>query len=233
MSLTLKQMLDEVLLLSGVDTETSYVDQGTAEVERLVSLANRSASDLALYPWQGLRSRYTFTLTTDTEYALPADYLAFIPNTMYANGEVIRADFPTETGMWSYLQASSGATGARYQMRLLDNMIQVFQPDSGQVMSFEYQSKYPVLSSGGTAKQRFTADTDTFRLDDELLIRDVLWRYKKLVGEPDWQVDLADFRKYEGYVKGQDKSAQTLQPCDGYGAYGEPYYNLWRPVPNV
>lgn len=231
--MTLKEILDDVLMLSGADPETSYVDQGTAEVERLVALANRSATAIAQWPWQVLRSRYTFTLTSDTEYELPSDFRSFIPDTMYTTGEVWGADFPTDTGMWAYLQASSGATGARFQMRVLGGKLQVYEPESGREVSFEYVSKTPILAADGTTKkERFTADTDTWRLDDDLLIKDLTWRYMKMVGLPDWQVDALDFKNYQTIKRGDDKGAKTLIPGEGLTMEG-PYYNLWRPVPNA
>jgi hypothetical protein len=231
MSMTLKEILDDVLMLAGADPELTYVNQGTAEVERMVALANRSATSIAQWEWQTLRQRYTFTLSTDTEYDLPADYRAFIPDTMFSENHVWPADFPTDTSFWSYLKATSGGSDARFTMRLLDGKLHVHQPESGEQVSFEYLSKYPVLSSTGTAKERFTADTDTFRLDDDLLIKDLTWRYRKLVGHPDWQADLAEFRVYQTVKRGQDKGAQTLCPSEGHIS-GEPFYNLWRPVPN-
>lgn len=231
MSQTLKQILDDVLMLCGVDPELSYVNQGTAEVERLVALANRSATGIAQWPWQALRKRHTFTLSSDTEYELPNDFRAFIPDTMYASNDAYPADFPTDTGHWSYLQATAGATGARYQMRMLNGKLNVHQPDSGQDVSFEYITNKPILSADGiTKKEYFTADTDLWCLDDDLLIRDLTWRYMKMVGLPDWQLDAAEFREYQLVKRGQDKSAQTLVPSEGM--VEGPYYNLWRPVPN-
>lgn len=230
--MTLKEILDQVLRLSGAGTESAYAGSGDDSIERLVDIANRSATDLKKWPWQALRSRYEFTLTTATQYDLPDDFQAFIPDTMYSDNHVIPADFPTETGLWSYLQATSGGTGARYNVRWYGGNLHVYEPDSGQAVSFEYLSNNPVLDTDGTtAKTYFDADTDTFRLDDELLLRDVLWRYKKLVGIDDWQVDAADFQRYEAIKKGQDGAARTFYPSDGE-VVSDPYYNLWRPVPN-
>jgi len=226
--MNLKSILDEVMLLSGMDTETVYATATEDAVKRLVSIANQSAATFAQYPWQALRSRYEFTMSTATTEELPDDYRAIIPDTMFVNGQAWTVDFPTDTIEWSYLVSATGGAGIRRKMRLLDGEIHIYQPTSGDTVSFEYLSIYPVLNSVGTAKQRFTADTDTWRLDDDLIIKDVLWRYKKLIGHTDWQIDLAGYKAYELAAKGHDKGAQTIVPGDAYGFTGEPYYELWR-----
>lgn len=227
MSYTLLNILDEVMLLSGVDTETEYVANSSDAVKRLVSIANQSAVSLAVYPWQNLRSQYSFVLDANTDYPLPDDYRAIIPDTMYINGQLWPVDFPAETGYWSYLRSSSGGEGPRYQIRLLGNRMHVYNPTSGDTVEFEYLSNYPVLNSSAVAQQRFTADADTWRLDDDLIVRDVLWRYKKLMGEPDWQIDLADFKSYENTLKGHDKSAQILMPKTSPPNVPFPYFDTW------
>lgn len=226
MSLTLLQILDEVSLLSGVDTNTEYVENTTDAVRGMVSLANQSAGVLSLYPWQGLRARYSFDMTTDTSYSLPTDYRAFVPDSMYVDGQSWKVDFPTDTGEWSYLQSGSISAGAQYRMRLLGDHILINDPTSGDTVSFEYLSKYPILDTDLVAKQRFTVDTDTWRLNDQLIIMDILWRYKKLVGEGDWQVDLADFKAYELSIKGHDKGSQTLIPGEVVFDVPLSYYNI-------
>lgn len=225
--MNLKQILDEVMLLSGMDTETAYAASAQDGVKRLVSLANQATVLQAQYPWQALRSRYEFDLTTETEYTLPSDYRSFIPDTMYINGQLWPVDFPADTVRWSYLKASDVGDGAIASMRILGGKLHVLEPTSGDTVSFEYISKHPVTDSGGTAKELFTADTDLWRLDDHLLIKDVLWRYKKLLGLQDWQIDMAEFKGYEGILKGHDKAAQILRPGREL-PLGEPYYNLWR-----
>ena len=232
--MTLDQILDEVLILSGVDTQSAYAAATVDAEKRAVSVANQSIAYLKKWPWQALRKRHTITLTSATEYTLPSDIQAIIPDTMYSNDNVLPSDFPSNAQFWSYLKSSSGATDARYQVRWLEDELHVHEPDSGDEISFEYISTHPVLDTDGTTtKEKFVADTDTFRLDDDLLIKDCLWRYKKLAGIPDWEVDAAEARQYEIKLRGQDGGAKTIYPSRGRGQVGDPYYNLWRPVPNT
>jgi len=228
--MTLKEMIDRVLLLSGIGTETAYAGSSNPALSRLVALANQSITALARHHWTALRRIHTFTLSTDTQYELPDDFLSFVPDTMYSDTHAEGMDFPASTEEWSYLKANSGGSDNE-KVRLIAGKLNVHEPDSGSVVRFEYNSKYPVVASdGSTFKALFTADTDTTLLDDELLISDLLWRYKKLMGLQDWQVDFAESQRLYQTLKGQDGSAKTIGPRDGVS--GTPYYDLWRPVPN-
>jgi len=111
-------------------------------------------------------------------------------------------------------------------MRLINGKIEVFDPNDGDTVSFEYHSDYPVLSSASVAKARFTADDDTFVLDDDLLTMDIMWRYKKLLGLPDWQIDLAETTAYAKTLKGQEAGAKTIY-CGETDVLGIPYTPLW------
>lgn len=231
--MTLKEILDRVLRQSGASSEPAYATSTDDEILRLVDLANQSAEYFIDWPWQALRKRYEFTLTSAESYDLPDDFLAFVPDTMIAQDNVLPANFPTGPGQWAYLKSIGGPSDAIYNMRWFGDQLHIHEPDSGQDVAFEYLSSHPVLDADGiTTQARFDADTDTFRLDDGLLIRDLMWRYKKLVGMQDWQVDLAEFKRYEAIKKGHDGGSKTFYPSNGDICPADPYYPLWRPVPN-
>jgi hypothetical protein len=227
MSQTLKGMLDSVLLESGMDTETVYVASSDTSVQRLVNLANRSARRIAVYPWQALRKTYVFSLTDATEYDLPDDYRAFIPDTGYVTSTVNTIDMRTSPEDWGYLQSIGGSTGPTYQFRILGDKINVYGPTSGDQVRIEYLTDYPVLSATGTAKKLFTVDTDTWILDDDLLIMNIIFRYKKLLGLQDWQIDAAEYADYERVMRGQEAASKTIEPGGSVSAFSEPYTNLW------
>lgn len=225
----LSEMLDDVLLESGMDTESTYVASNDPGVLRLVKLANRSSRRIATgYEWQTLIRTYTFSLTTDTQYDLPDDWRAFIPDTTFVDSYLFGVDMRTRPQLWRYLQVNTTGTGPRYRMRVMNDKIQVYQPQSGDEITFEYISDHPVMDADGTTTQKlFDADDDTFRLDDDLLVMDIIWRYKKLLGL-DWQVDHAEYKTYLRTVQGQQAPAKTIIGSDGSDMpSGEAYTQLW------
>jgi len=227
--MTLSEILDAVLLQSGVTTEDAYATSSDDEVLRLVALANREVQKLVRWPWQALRGIYTFTLTSETEYSLPTDFGWFIPDTMFSDEDQMGVDFPTGPSEWVYLKVNDSGTD-RIKARIMGDQIRVNDPTTGTNIQIEYVSKYPVLSSASVEKEYFTADDDTTKLDDELLIHYLTAAYKRMMGQ-EWQADLAFAKEYEQKVKGQDGSAKTVGPCED--GFVTPYYDLWRPVPNT
>lgn len=229
MALTLKNMLDAVMLEAGMDTEAEYATSDVDAVKRLMYLANRAVDTLAMWPWQALRKTYTFTLTSATSYALPEDFQALLPDTTYDDSTMFGVDIPADDSEWAYLQSQSAGSDYRVKARILGGTLRVYQPNAGDTVRLEYLSSFAVQDSGGTAKQRFTADTDTTKLDDELVIRDTLWRYKKLMGL-EFETDLMETKAYEKTLHGMSGGSKTIIPCqrDSTG----PYYDLWRSVPN-
>ena len=229
--MTLKEMLDEVLLQCGLPTETEYADNTDDSIKRFVSIASNEAAKLSRYPWQVLRKSYEFTLTSSESYSLPSDWRAFVPGTMYQEGDTWQADFPASAEEWQMLKASNTTPGGDYRVRVLGGNILVHEPTAGDTIRFEYWSNAPVLATDGlTYKQYFTADTDTFVLDDDLLMMRLIARIKRLNGLQDWQVDMAEAMKYEQELKGQDSGSKDVGPCET--GFSKPHYELWRPVPN-
>jgi hypothetical protein len=112
--------------------------------------------------------------------------------------------------------------GPRYQYRFRGNHIIVNPtPVAGHTWIFEYVTKYPILDTDGTtAKEYFTADTDTFLLPDDLHLLGLRWRWMREKG-----LDYAElFETYEFQVKdamGRDGGAPRLSMEGGKKA-GQP-----------
>ena len=225
--MTLKTILDNVMLESGMDTETVYVTSSKDEVKRMVNLANRAAQMIAVsHDWQGLRKTHTFTLTEETQYDLPEGYRSIVPDSTFTDSNLTGVDMHPTPTEWRYLQVNNSGSGAQYRMRVINDKLHVFEPVLNDTVSFEYISEYPVTNTAGTAKKKFTADTDSWLLDVDLLEMAIIWRYKKLLGLADWQIDLQEFTNYARTVKGNDTPAKTIGVEDN-GNYGEPYTSLW------
>jgi hypothetical protein len=225
--MTLKEMLDSVLLECGMDTVTAYVTSSRDEELRLVNLANRSARRIASgWKWSKMRKTYTFSLTSSTTYDLPEDFRELVADSTMTDSSLDYVDMHPHPSEWRNLQVNSIGSGPVYKMRIIGGSIHVYAPVSGDTVSFEYHSDYPILSATGTSKERFTADTDTFVLDDDLLMMDLIWRYKKLLGLQDWQIDLAEATSYANTVKGQEAGAKTIL-AGTTDTIGEPYTPLW------
>ncbi len=226
--MTLKEILDAVMFESGMGTEVAYAGAQRDAVKRLVALANRSADYLATcHGWQALR-RVGTVLPVDGQdaYDLPPDLHELVPETTYSQNYYMTVDVRTAPSEWRYIKSNNISTGPRIRARILDNKLEINKPDAGQEITFEYVSKWPVLD-GTTRKQRFTLDTDEWLLDDDMLIMDILWRYMRLIGKPEYTEARLDATRRKIEAMGTEAGEKTILPGEYDYPAGEPYTNLW------
>ncbi len=227
MALTLASILDRVLDETGIARESAYVAGTTVAARQLVALANRSATMLRTMPFTKRRALGTIAMTAATSYSLPSDFFEYVADTAYMEDDSNPVFWPTPEDLWA-LYSNGGITpSGTLFVRQYAGALAVLNPVNGTNLLFEYMSNAPVrATAAGAYKERFSVDTDEWQLDDELVIMDIKWRFKKEKGFGDWQADAQDFAVYLKSVIGRDNGAATIAP--GISEYaGEPYTNLW------
>lgn len=227
MSMTLLQILNAVQSESGFLLSSAFVGSGNPDDGQMVGLANRATAFLREKGFNKCVQRNTTTLTAATSYALPSDFLEIVPDTMRIVGRIDSANFPATASWWSYLQSMAGPVGIPVNVRLINNQLAVYSPEVGAVIAYEYLSNCTIADSGGTPKVRFTADTDVWQLDDDLLILETRWRYLQAKGLPDWQLVAAEAKNYRNSVAGRDAGSQTITPAVIDPTAIEPFTPLW------
>lgn len=224
----LNVLLDSVMQECNFRAKGNYANAASQNEQQLFRLANRSVTALMEHPWQALRKEHEFTLTAATDYPLPSDYHGFIVDTFMANNRAVPVDTDTQPSIWAWLRTNTGSGGIEYRTRFWDNKIEVFEPSAGDVLRFEYWSNAPIESASAVPLRRFAADSDEWLLDDDLLIMDIVWRFKKAKGLDDWQVDRVDAEDYLKGLKRRERPAKTVHlGNEPEPFFGEPYTDLW------
>src|SRR5690348_4305695 len=189
MSFTLTQILDAVNDRMAFARTADYIASTTLADRNLVAMANESASMLRTLPLTRLIRTGTIAMTTATTYTLPADFLEFTPDTGFMASNLTPVQWPTPPDVWNQYQAGNLAPGAVLYVRQIGSGLSVLNPVNGINLTFEYHSTYPIAATGAPttpAKAQFTANTDVWLLDDELIVKDVKWRAEKHNGFDDW-----------------------------------------------
>ena len=71
----------------------------------------------------------------------------------------------------------------RYRYRIVRHRLLLTPtPPAGHSLAFEWLSKWWIQDIAGTIKERFTADTDSFLVERELLKLGLAWRWRKAKG---------------------------------------------------
>lgn len=222
MSITLLAACAQVLGESGFDVPSAIV---TADDKTALYVANASILSLRRHAWPKLIKSTTVTLTTDTDYALASDFWVYVPDTLWSGGGAMPVNMPTTPRDWTILKSGLGISAGQFNCRFINDRLEVQNPVVDDVLRYEYVSKNALTSSGGVAKERFTADTDLCVLDEELFCRDLKWRYKKEKGIADWQADFQEFERYLRYFQGANNGSQTLYAVGVANGRTTPYFN--------
>lgn len=228
MSLTLKQILDTALGSTGVTVPATWIGSNNiATANQVKAIANQSVLALRDYDLQKQVRSYAFTLTSASDtYALPADFLSIVPDTMWIQNSLWRVDFPTDPTVWAYLKASAGPPGIFVRCRLINGFFEFYEPQDDLLVGYEYYSNATIQDgTTGTPKEYFTQDSDVWLLDDALIIADIKWRYKAEKGL-DWQTDYKMYQDRLNAFLGTQGGAKTIMPT--YPWTPEPLANLWQ-----
>lgn len=178
----LAAMQSAALRLIGEKPQTFF---GSSELfqNELCDLVNEIAQDVSEFrDWQALIKIANPTGdAVQTEFSLPSDYDRMLVNTEILDGlswlfgythipdmnEFIflqeRGYQPTP-GAWAIFGGALNFTPA---------------PASGQTATFPYISKNWAVSDTGALKPEFTADTDSFVLNERMLTLGLVWRWRQ------------------------------------------------------
>lgn len=228
MSLTLKQILDIALGSTGVTVPTTWIGSNNLSTANQVkAIANQSVLTLRGYALQKQIREYSFTLSsTSSTYAMPADFMSIVPDTMWVQDSLWRVDFPTDPTVWAYLRASAGPPGIFVRCRIINDFFEFYQPQEGMVVGYEYYSN-ALIQDGttGEPKEFFSQDSDVWLLDDAVIISDIKWRYKAEKGL-EYQTD---YKLYQDRLRdflGTQGGSKTIMPSNPWNP--EPIANLWQ-----
>jgi hypothetical protein len=226
MTITLLSAVKSAMGSSGIEPPSTVIANAD---QTMRYIADASALEQRTHEWQKLRKSTTVTLTTATEYALAADFWAYIPDTLWPAGGIRSAVIPTTPMVWTILKSGIGLNPANFNCRFLNNKLEVQNPQAGIVLRYEYVSTSPITDTTGvTFKTAFTVDTDLFILDEQLFVMDLKWRIKKEKGINDWQDDEQRYQTYLNYRMGVDSGARVLYPKDARaGDPQQPWSNDW------
>ena len=193
---------------AGLDTTYQVVGNGISNASYIESVDSGTQVTINL-PATGT---YTGTSITfeKVKYSLPSDYESAVPRTMWDLSKHWEMLGPESPQQWEWLLSGFISTGPRIRWRLLGKYFQIWPGVStNELLGYEYRSNGWALSSTGTVKTSFTADTDTCIYPDRLMVLATKLKYFEAKGFD----TTAMFRNYlEEFeiVRAQDMSAANL-----------------------
>lgn len=186
----------------GLNTTTDVLGSVDQTVTTMLALCNEEGQELsARYDWTALQTEATFTtLAAELQgtMATIAPGLNFIINDTIWNRTLRRPVFGPRTPPEWQQQKAMSLNGPWSNFRIKTASLYMYPaPSAGQSCYFEYLTRYWCTDATGvTGSDVWAVNTDLPKLDWELMVLGLVWRFKKLNGF-DWE---ADHDKYEGRV---------------------------------
>ncbi len=138
------------------------------------------------YSWQALKKEYSFaTSAAVTGYDIPEEMRRFANMTIWSDTDEWPLVKVTDSD-WRVLQSGGVISALPFRFSVFDNRINLHPAPGADpyTIKFDYYTKYFCESSGGTGQDRWAADNDVCRLDDNLMVLGVRYKYLERNGLP-------------------------------------------------
>jgi hypothetical protein len=171
----------------GIEPPDALYASTDRTAQELAEVAN-AALDMInrAHRWRKLVQRATYTGDGSTvDYDLPDDY-GFMPDDQQVWSSTAQIPLLPVHSLddWLAMDVRNFNPGTNAWIIYGQQIHFVPALDSGEVANHFYQSTASVQPASGTAKSTFTLDTDTFRIDDELLRKAIIYLWKQDKGLP-------------------------------------------------
>lgn len=219
--------------LSSFEIPSNFYGNANLTARTCVALVARQASTIERqHRWPELITTHTFsTVAGTTAYALPSDFRAFGNMSQWNRTAQSMLVGPSSAFEWQWFKGSIGAGATIDQWFRVEGRHLVLHPTPTAVatIAFDYYSKnYVTKASDDTTSSVWTHDSDTSRLDEDLLTLGLKWRFLQSKGMP----FEPEYREYEAMLEaaledagGKGKISLSQQPSTwdgipdtGYGA---------------
>ena len=202
-------------LSSVVGLSTDFMASGTGiQQDSFLSFVGTTTAEMTI-PSTQTATGITITFG-QAKYAMPSDYARIVDKTQYNKSNRWAIIGPKDAQEWQWLKASYVTTGPRMRFRMMGDKFTLWPaPDATLVLGFEYVSNGWVIDANGTYKSKFTADTDTSRFTDRVLILGTKLKLFEIRGF-DTTAVLQDYTRELDKWKASESGADTLSLAPRY-----------------
>ena len=200
-----------ILRCTGVVVQEAFASTESVAVE-MADLVNEVATDIMKSrDWRMLTSVAQITGTGAEAYDLPTDFDRMVlASDVDDQAQWLWGYEPFDTvNDWMRFKTGAGGITQPGGWIMLGGKIQFYPAPVG-TAQFPYISNLYAKSASGAPKSAFTADSDTFRLDERLLTLGLIWRWKAQKGF-EYAEDMQNYETALAQAQGRDKGASVLR----------------------
>lgn len=215
--MTLLSVVQDASAELNLNVPSSVIGSTDTLVIQMLALVKRDVTDLLYrFDWQALTIETTFsTAATQAQTTIPSDFLRLVNETMNNRTQHWRVLGPLTPQEWQRRLSLGAQVGVVNSFRIYGNTIYFYPvPPAGNDVYYEYITNKAITAEDGTThKATLTADTDTFRIDENIVTLGLKWRFLKAKG-----LDYSEeFRSYESALESVFGADGARGPVDMTG----------------
>lgn len=166
---------------AGLDTTYMVVGTGFPNATFIESVDSATQVTTSQYSTSNVTNGTVYF--QKVKYALPSDYDAIVPRTMWDKSKHWEMLGPEDAQQWEWLLSGYISTGPRIRWRLYGDYFQIWPGlSTAEYLGFEYRSKGWALSASGDVKNSLTADSDTCIFPDRVMVLSTKLKYFQAKG---------------------------------------------------
>lgn len=233
--MTLLSIIQGAAVKCGIPSPSIVVASTDQNVQQLLEIANEVCTDISRMrpPWQALAKLTEWTCVGTEDQGtiatvIGADFDRFVPGTIWDRSLIRPLPGPRSPQGWAQDHAFVAA-GPFYSFRIYDGHVWIFPNTgiTGNLISWEYVSKYWCESSGGTGQSQWLADDDVSRLDELMIKYAIIVQYKMAKGLP-CSIDLVNYQDCLEERRGTDGGNPRTLNLNGFASR----YPQWPTLPD-
>lgn len=171
---------------AGFPRPSTIVGNTDQLARQLLAMAKATLEDLGRKEWPILQREHSFATVAGTDdYTLPTGFKRLIVDTAYVATEYYKMRASMSPSEWQARRNEMASATGRYGLRVYGQPSKIWltpEPTTVETVLFEYVTLYNALTSGGTAKETFTLDTDTPMLRERIVELGIIWRIRHAKG---------------------------------------------------
>lgn len=211
--MTILSVIKDVAKVIGISVPDAVFSSTDREHVELASLAQEMAERIANgHDWQKLSKPATITGDGSTEaFDLPSDYDRMLVKSQVWSASLQTALSPiSDLDKWLEIDIKSFNFVVNAWTIYAGQMHVKPALGPGVTAKYFYQSNLIVDPAAGADTTTFTADTDSFILDERLLKLGIIWRWKEQKGQPydEW---MADYEELKERLVVRDKGSRMIR----------------------
>lgn len=225
--MTALTVCQDVALAVGLERPTAVFPSTDREWREMQSGLNQAAGEVVdAFDWQKLRAQYVATGDgVSEELALPSNYRRMLKKArLWSSRWRWAMEHIVDSDQWLELTEAFTPVVVPY-WTIFGNALHILPiMQATETAKFFFITNDIVAANGGGFTRTFTADNDTFVLDEQLLTYATIYRWKQRKGW-DFTAELADYEQRLATLMDSDGGSKPV--VSGNGGARRHSSNLW------